>query len=216
MRRLFSLALFFAFFAVAPLTSATAASASEARAYVDAVAKKALAVIEDKKLPKEKKKAKLQSLFSDNVDIPWVARFVTGRYWKQASPEQQKRYMEEYNRFVTANYAGRFADYSGGSYTLTRAEEAGDGEYTVTMEMKPQEGNQKVVVDYRLHTVGGALKIFDVAVEGVSLITTQRSEFAEVLGSGGMDELIRQMASRTGQAGAEEKGKGGKAEAKKS
>lgn len=186
------------------MTSPVAAAAHEstqtldsAKAYVDATGKRALQIISNKSLSKAAKKEQLEALFADKVDVEWVGKFVMGRFWRQATPQQRTRYIKEYRDFVVANYAGRFADYSGGSYKITHAQQDGNDSYKVGMEMRSPEG-QNVVVNYRMHPVdSGKLKIYDVIVEGVSLITTQRSEFAAVLNNKGIDYLISQLAKRT-------------------
>lgn len=172
-------------------------SVNDARKLVDDVGKQALSVIDDAKLSKPQKKAKLENIFSSNVDIAWVGRFVLGRYWRQAEEPQRKRYLKEYENFLVTHYAGRFADYTGGSYKVTNATEDGDDQFTVTMEMLSPD-KQQVNVDYRLHkTDDGKLKMFDVIVEGVSLIATQRSEFASVLSQNNLDYLIEQLSNKT-------------------
>lgn len=180
----------------APLSAQADASADQARQLMDTVGHQALDIIGNASLNKDEKQKQLEVLFSGNVDIPWVGHFVLGRYWRDASEEQRAHYLQEYEKFITANYAGRFADYTGGSYKITNATDEGDGQYTVAMQMISPD-RQQVMVDYRLHTMpGGELRIFDVVVEGVSLITTQRSEFASVLGNKGLDYLIQQMANK--------------------
>ena len=59
---------------------------------------------------------------------------------------------------------------------------------------------QPILVDYRIHKVDASFKIFDVVVEGVSLLTTQRTEFSSVLTNKGMDYLINQLAQKTANA----------------
>lgn len=195
-------ALFLLVVAFNALPAAAAPTAEGASAFVDGVARQALAVINNQGLGKEQKRTQLEGLFSGSVDIPWVGRFVLGRFWRDATEAQRQRYLSEYGKFITANYAGRFAEYTGGSYTIKGATDDGDGKFTVTMQMTSPD-NQQVLVNYRLHNAEkGGLKIFDVVVEGVSLLTTQRSEFAQVLGSKGLDELISQLANRTAPGGA--------------
>lgn len=180
-----------------PAQAAFAATLDDARSFVDHVGSQALVFIGDKSASKEAKQKKLEGLFAGSVDIPWVGKFVLGRFWRQATPEQRERYLKEYSSFLTLHYAGRFADYSGGSYKLTDANADEEGNFTVTMKIISQEG-QEVLVDYRLHeTDAKQLRIYDVIVEGVSLIATQRSEFASVLGNKGLDYLIEQLANRT-------------------
>lgn len=175
---------------------ARASRADEARDYVDAISIQVLSVMRAE-VRKETKQAKLESIFAGTVDVPWVARFVLGRHWRLATPEQRERYLREYQGFLVSHYASRFTRYSGGSYKILDATEDEEGKVTVAMEIRTPE-DRNVTVEYRLHTTAdGSFKVFDVVVEGVSLITTQRSEFASVLGNNGLDYLIDQLANRT-------------------
>jgi phospholipid transport system substrate-binding protein len=180
--------------------AAYALSADEARQFVDGVGRQTVTIIGDAALSKEQKKTRLQQLFATSVDIPWVGRFVLGRYWRTASEEQRAHYLKEYQSFITTLYAGRFAEYSGGSYKITGTQDGGEGEFTVSMDIITVGSQQQPVhVEYRVHTdtVSTQVRVFDVAVEGVSLITTQRSEFSSILENKGLDYLIERMANKS-------------------
>lgn len=171
------------------------ASADAAGKYVEKLGDQALSVITNAKFDKAQKQSRLEKIFADNVDIPWVARFVMGRFWRTASDAQKTRYVSEYKKFLLKHYTSRFSDYSSGGFKVTNSREDGDGEYTVSMQILPPDSNQPVLVDYRLRQNGGDYRIFDVIVEGVSMITTQRSEFAAVLGNEGIDALIGKLGT---------------------
>jgi phospholipid transport system substrate-binding protein len=93
------------------------------------------------------------------------------------------------------HYTSRFSDYSSGGFKVTNSRDDGEGEYTVSMQIIPPDSNEPVLVDYRVRKDNGSYKIFDVIVEGVSMITTQRSEFASVLNSEGIDALIGKLGT---------------------
>ena len=179
-------------------SASSAKTAEDAKAYVNNVASQALAVIETS-ASKEAKKQKLEKIFAESVDIPWVGKFVMGRYWRQATDDQKKRYIQEYQRFVLHHYTSRFTEHTSGSFTLTDTKDNGNGEYTVSMSLQDakNKGEPPVLVDYRLRKEGGSFKIFDVIVEGVSMITTQRSEFASVLAKNDIEHLISQLSKKS-------------------
>ncbi|MGE0754071.1 MAG: phospholipid-binding protein MlaC [Alphaproteobacteria bacterium] len=174
------------------------ANEKQARAYIDSLAEQTLQIIKTD-VEKDTKKTQLKSLFARNVDIKWVGKFVMGRYWRKATQEQQTRYLNEYEQFILGHYAERFTEYTSGDYNITGYENSGDGEYLVSMEMinpgKPNEA--PVLVDYRVRQNGNNFMVFDVIIEGVSMITTQRSEFASVISRNGIDYLIDQLANKT-------------------
>lgn len=182
--------------------SATPAAADDvannaASQFVESIGNEALSIIRDKSLNKNQKQQKLEGVFSRSVDVDWVGKFVMGRYWRQADDAQKKRYLNEYRDFLVKHYTLRFADYSDGSFKITSNRSEGDGKYSVTMEITSPSEDAPVIVDYRVHQQGKALQVYDIVVEGVSLITTQRSEFNGVLTQKGIDGLIDQLSSRT-------------------
>lgn len=186
-------------FSLLALPVGAKASPHAAAHYIQALGDEALAIISNKALSKNQKQSKLETLFANSVDFDWVARFVIGRYWRQASEEQKSRYVQEYKKFLTLHYTSRFTDYTSGSFKVTDIRDMGEGEYMVSMELKSDEksNDPPVFIDYRIRSEQGHFKIIDVVVEGVSLITTQRSEFASVIAHEGMDYLINQLAAKS-------------------
>jgi phospholipid transport system substrate-binding protein len=179
-------------------TASMAASPADAGKYIESIGSQTITIISNPKLDKAGKQARLEGIFAANVDIPWVGKFVMGRFWKIATEDQKKRYLNEYQSFLLTHYAGRFSEYSSGSFKITGTHEDSENEYTVNMEMQAQEANgAPILVDYRVRKGNGGFKVFDVIIEGVSLITTQRSEFSALLNNKGIDYLIEQLANKS-------------------
>ncbi len=180
---------------------AFAAPVDDAGKYVENVGNKAIETLSNKKLDKEVKRNKIEQLFRDNVDINWIGKFVLGRFFRQATDEQKKRYFKEYETFLVRHYATRFTDYTSGSFTITNSRDDGGEEFTINMQIKSGEaGSEPISVDYRVRADNShkdGFVIFDITVEGVSMITTQRSEFSSVITNKGMDYLITQLADKS-------------------
>lgn len=183
-----------------PAMAATV-TVDDAKAYAHSVGDKVIAVLDDKSLSDDQKIQNLESLFIDVVDVKWVGRFVLGTSWRSATPEQQQAYLDAYGAFLVKNYTSNFAEYGGETFVVTtaRAEERA-GEFFVRTEIERKGGQPNVIVDYRLRAEDGKkvdFKVFDIIVEGVSLIATQRSEFASVVNRQGLDKLISLLKSKT-------------------
>jgi phospholipid transport system substrate-binding protein len=167
-----------------------------AEQYIDGLAKQVLMTISQKDLAKEKKQAALDKLFRENVDFDWVAKFVMGRFWRQATDDQKKRYVEAYKAFLIRNYTARFLEYTSGSFKVLGSQALEKGESVVNMEIASEKkGEPPILIDYKVRH-GSSHKIFDIIVEGVSLLTTQRSEFNSVLNKSGIDGLIAQLEAK--------------------
>ncbi len=171
-----------------------AADPAAAKTFIDSTATQVLTLVKNDALSKDQKQAKIESIFADKVDINYVAKFVLGKNWRTATPQQQQDYIAAYKPFILKNYAAKLTKYSGQTYTLKNARSDGD-DNVVTMEIDDPNG-QKVNVDYHLRNDTGSYKIVDIAVEGVSLLTTQRSEFNGIVENKGVDGLISALKSQ--------------------
>ena len=179
---------------------ARAAEAENARQFVDSVGKKVLDVL-NSNTSKDQKQQDLRRMFSDTVDLDWMGRFVLGNSWNSASADQRTHYLASYREYMLMRYTKDFSDYTDSKYTITGATAQDEGQFVVSMSIKsPNASEQDTQAGYRVHPVGGEFKITDIIIEGVSLITTQRSEFASAVQSGGIDKLIGELDAKT-QAG---------------
>ncbi|MCH2547338.1 MAG: ABC transporter substrate-binding protein [Alphaproteobacteria bacterium] len=177
--------------------SAFAATADDAKAYATTIGEKVLTIMNDDKLRNNHKLAHLEALFVDVVDVDWVGRFVLGRHWRSASEAQKEAYLPAYRDFLIKHYTSRFAEYSGETFSIEQAEARRAGEYMVRMNIQRPRGQEPVIVDYMLRERGDSFKVFDIVVEGVSLINTQRSEFTSAVERKGLDKLIGALKSKT-------------------
>ncbi len=166
-----------------------AAAAADAKNFVDTVGQKVLAIVNGAG-GESARRQQLQQMFRANVDMDWMGQFVLGHSWNEASQTQRDHYLEAYRKYLLARYTTRFADYTGAKYDITGVKEEANGQYTVSMQIKTPDGDQNTQAGYRLRPEGGSFKIIDIIVEGISQITTQRSEFASVIQQKGIDGLI--------------------------
>lgn len=175
---------------------AVADDTAEATAYVDDITNNALGILKssDSKAVQTKK---LEKLIKDHVDIKWIGQFVMGKHWRTASKAQQSDYLKHYEGFILSSYASRFTEYKGNGHKMisTRA----DGNQKFTVKMSIDVDGKPTYIDYKLKQKGGSFNVYDLSVEGVSLITTQRSEFNSIIQSKGVDYLISQLANKSGQ-----------------
>ena len=176
-----------------------AGNEEQASKYIENLAGKTLEIIQTKQ-NRDVKKDRLEKLFAGSVDIDWVGKFVMGRYWHKATDDQKKRYLKAYRDFVIGHYATRFSEYSSGKFTITGTSKLSDeDEYLINMQLDDSgtTNGEPVLVDYKVRKAEKSFLVFDVIIEGVSMITTQRSEFASVITRNGLDYLIDQLANKS-------------------
>lgn len=187
------------FFCLSIVNNAIAATAKDARQFVDNIGKDVLNIINDSSKNDSQKKAQLRQMFSETVDIPWMGRFVLGVGWNQATEGQRTKYMQVYQKYMEEHYTSNFSDYTGSKYTITDVKSKKEGQFTVNMQIKTAKQSADTFAGYRLQaTNDGKFKITDIIIEGVSLLVTQRSDFASVIHQKGMDGLISSIEGKIG------------------
>ena len=133
-----------------------------------------------------------------NVDFPRMTASAVGPAWRQATPDQQKRLIEEFKTLLVRTYAGALQQVSDQTISMKplRAN-PDDKELVVRSEVKGS--GDPIQLDYRLEKTpgqGGGWKIFNLNVLGVWLVETYKSQFASEISSKGLDGLIATLAER--------------------
>jgi len=184
-------------FIVSLTASPALATPKEAESFISSIGQNVLKIASDKSTNAAQKEQKLSSMFKKSIDFNWIGDFVLGKHKRSASTEQIARYKKAYQGFVINSYGSRFKDYSGETFDIISSSSEGGNKYLVKSEIiRPAESN--VLVDYKVKQSGSDFKVYDIAVEGVSLITTQRSEFNSVITRKGLDALIAALEKKSG------------------
>ena len=183
------------------LPARPAAAAADPAAVITSLGNEALKVL-GKNVDPNLRVARFRQLFSADFDVPGIARFVLGRYWRLATPQQQQEFVKLFTNYIALAYSNRLAEYSGETLRVTGSRPAPDGPIGVERD-HADERSTAGPVDWLLTPQNGAYKINDVIVEGVSMAVTQRSEFASVIqrNGGQVQGLITALRQKTEGAG---------------
>jgi phospholipid transport system substrate-binding protein len=187
--------LFFAAIAAPALAAPATAHAQateRAVAFVKATGDKLVAVVNGPGSAAEKRQA-LTKILDAAVDVDGIARFCLGRFWRQASAEQQKRYIELFHQVLVTNITAKLGEYQGVKFTMGRGRQQDDEEIVSTTVERPN--NPPAAVDWKVSQESGGMKIVDVIAEGTSLRLTQRQDYASYLShnNNDVDALITAM-----------------------
>lgn len=176
--------------------SAEDATTKEARAFVDDLSSKAFSYIKDKNLSDSGKEDKLEDLFRNAVDANWMGKFVMGKYFRTTEDSQKKRYLKLYEDYLVMSYIPKFRKYTGQELEILKIT-PDSGDYIVQTNLKSvKQGEPDVRVDYRIKKTGGAFRVIDIVGEGVSLISTQRSDFGGLISRKGVEHFINKLEER--------------------
>src|SRR6516164_7114232 len=175
-------------------------AAADPAAVINNLGNRALEVLGKNATPAQRV-AQFHELFREDFDVPGLARFVLGRYWKTATPEQQEEFVKLFEDYIALVYSNQLAAYSGEALRVTGSRTSAE-EAVVASEIVRPTGTPPVKVDWHLTDRNGAYKISDVTVDGISMAVTQRSEFASVIqrSGGQVAGLIAQLREKTAAA----------------
>ncbi|RQP26378.1 MlaC/ttg2D family ABC transporter substrate-binding protein [Piscinibacter terrae] len=130
-----------------------------------------------------------------HVNFQRMTSSAVGRYWRQATPEQQKRLEDEFKVLLVRTYSGALAQVKDQTVQLKPTRPGADpNEVVVKTEIRGQ--GEPIQLDYRLEKASGDWKIYDVNVLGVWLVENYRNSFAQEIGANGIDGLINKLAER--------------------
>lgn len=145
--------------------------------------KKVVELVEQKVLP--------------HVDFQRMTALAAGRFWREATPEQQKQLTSEFRTLLVYTYSGALSQIRDEKieFKPLRAG-AADTEVEVRSQVVQPRGGDPIQLNYRLEKAQSSWKIYDVNVLGAWLVETYKGNFASEINKGGIDGLIKTLAER--------------------
>jgi phospholipid transport system substrate-binding protein len=135
-------------------------------------------------------------------DFTRMTQIAMARNWPLVSPEQQKALTTEFKTLLVRTYSTALSSYRDQEIEFKRLRAAsGDTDVTVKSVMK-QRGTEPLTVDYDMEKIAAGWKVYDIKIDGVSLIATYREAFACKVREGGVDGLIKALSEKNGQGDA--------------
>ena len=132
---------------------------------------------------------KLEPVVRGTFDVPFMARLSVGPGWSRLTPDEKRRAVQAYIRYIAAIYANRFDAYAGEQFQVLGEQKIKHGTLIKTHIVK--SNGEPVSINYIVHDNDTAWQIRDIYLSGsISELATRRSEFASILRSSGIDGLI--------------------------
>ncbi len=150
----------------------------------------------------EKLFALAQEKILPNFNFDKVSRLVLGKNWTKATPDQKTGFQAEFKSLLIRTYATALSKYKNQSIEYAPLRLA-DGATTASVKTSiVQPGGQPIAVNYTLEKQSDASwKVYDIVIEGVSLVTNYRGQFAQEIRQNGLDSLIKKLADKNKAAG---------------
>ena len=131
-------------------------------------------------------------------DFELISRWVLGKYWRQATPQQQKEFAKQFQELLISTYGNALLQYVDGRIEFpANPPIAADAKRATVEAIAYSNNNQSVKIRYQLlRTKSGQWKIYDVSVDNISLVVNYRSTFGSVIRRDGMDALLADLRKR--------------------
>ena len=145
-----------------------------------------------KELSIDEQKIELKNLFQKYVDIPIIARAVLGKSWREANSDQRKRFIDAFKGYVSNKYGRQFSEFKGTTLEIVKSRDTQTKAGVLVSTEVVVPGNPPLKVVWQISDGSGALKLVDLRVEGISMLSTERQEFRSKLKkfNGSLDDLI--------------------------
>ncbi len=145
-------------------------------------------------------RAKIYALVEEKVlthfDFRRMSQLAMGKNWRQATPEQQEALIKEFRSLLVRTYAVSLSQYRDQKIEIKPTKLGADAKDATVKSLFLQNGREPVTVDYVMYKLPAGWKVFNITVEGVSLVENYRSTFNEQVRKSGVDGLIKTLADR--------------------
>jgi phospholipid transport system substrate-binding protein len=128
-----------------------------------------------------------------------MTAMATGRHWRQATPEQQKRLQQEFKTLLVRTYAGALSQVKDQAIEMRPLRAGPDDTEVIVRTQVVGKGTDPIQLDYRLEKTASSWKVYDLNVLGVWLVENYRASFSNEITKNGIDGLIATLAERNKQ-----------------
>ena len=167
------------------------APTDQLREYTDHVVK----VLENTSLPEAERRAAVRSIAQEVFDVEETARRALGRHWHARTAAEREEFVRLFAELMESTYISRIDLYGG--ERLRFVDEKIDGEHAVVRARIVTRQGTEVPVEGRMLRRGDRWLLYDVVIEGVSLIANYRAQFDRIIRSSSFEDLVRRLRDRT-------------------
>ena len=138
----------------------------------------------------------VDELIIPHFDFTSMSKWVLGQNWRKATPAQQESFTTQFRTLLVRTYAKALLEYSDNEITYYPVQDNPESNLLVVKTDVAQTGSTKIPINYSLHIKEGEWKVVDVAINGISLVSTYRGSFASQIRTNGLDSLINQLIDK--------------------
>jgi phospholipid transport system substrate-binding protein len=143
-------------------------------------------------------RGQIQLIAEQLFDFPEMARRTLAQHWKDRSAQERDEFVRLFRDLLRRAYVGRLEKYSG--ERIVYMGETVDGEYATVRSKIVTGGGTEIPIDYRLRQAGSRWVVFDIAISGVSFVSSYRSQFNRIIQTSSYDALLRGLRLKRGES----------------
>jgi len=156
---------------------------------------KALAEPESKDQTKDAKIVKIRSIVNEIFDYTELSKRTLGREWTKFNAPQQSEFVKLFSDLLEKTYADRLLSYSDEKVFFEKESLLREGQAEVTSHVLTADG-KKIPLDYRMVQKGGSWRVYDVIIEGISLVKNYRDQFRDILAKDSPEEVLKMLREK--------------------
>jgi phospholipid transport system substrate-binding protein len=137
-----------------------------------------------------------------HFDTEYAARLVLGQHWRDATPDQRKRFIDAFYHSMVANYGKSLVNFTGDRLKVYPTKLGADADRTTVRTEVKRDNGSTVPVNYSMHKGPDGWKAWDVVIDGISYVKSFREDFGSEIDQKGLDEVISRMQSGAKPSGA--------------
>ena len=182
-------------------SASAAVDAGNAKAFVEKVTQEGLVDIINSNVSQQEKDRRFEKLFNEALDLKFIGQFVLGRYWRTATPEQMKEFIEVYRQLNVKTWSKRFDEFRGKKFIFNGTSPSSSANQIFVNSSVPMDQGNPASVVWRVKQSGNNFKIVDIIIENVSLAITARNEYTAFIkkSPNGIDGLIKDLKAKVQQ-----------------
>jgi phospholipid transport system substrate-binding protein len=176
-------------------TAVAGAPTDQLRARVDRV----LAVLEDPALKQEARaadrRAAIRAIANELFDFRELSQRTLARHWQGRTQAERDEFVELFADLLERSYIGKIETYSGGE-RVQYLGESPDGDLVTVRTRIVTKAGTEIPIDYRMHRAGDRWLVYDVVIEGVSLVANYRTQFNRIIQQTSFKDLLAKLAAK--------------------
>ncbi len=165
-----------------------------AKQFITQIACQSVSVLQRTDRTDEQRRQAFEEIWYDGIAFKTIGRFVLGRHWRTATPDQQKSYQELFVASVMRTSVSVMSRFGDEQIQIIDARLAGKKDMLISTQFVRVAG-PPIPVNWRVRVINERHQIIDVSVEGVSMALTKRSEYSSVVKNQGLEGLLEALRS---------------------